>query len=106
MCDCYTGKCESCGIEIPIHIGDFSVPRECVEIYCPKPGCRTKFEDKIYGRRRDSGGNITHEHALGPYIIFTQTHVYTKYSTEYDLELPEGTYLFIIDYPRGIHLNT
>ena len=34
MCDCYGGKCELCGRDVPIHIGDYSAPRNAIRAYC------------------------------------------------------------------------
>jgi hypothetical protein len=36
MCDCYSAKCEECDRELPVHIGDFSTPRENVLVRCKK----------------------------------------------------------------------
>ena len=44
MCDCYTHKCEGCGNDISIHIGDFCTERENVHPYCPK--CTRKLSIK------------------------------------------------------------
>jgi hypothetical protein len=36
MCDCYSAKCEECDRELPVHIGNFSTPRENVLVRCKK----------------------------------------------------------------------
>lgn len=43
MCDCYEGKCEGCGVAIPIHIADFSANRDHVKAWCP--ACHDEFYD-------------------------------------------------------------
>lgn len=67
MCDCYTGKCETCGCDIAIHIADFCTGRENAFPYCPrctrkiiKQGLPTQMrvfkedisrEDQVAGRK-------------------------------------------------------
>ena len=36
MCDCYSAQCEACDEMLPVHIGDFIVPRETVQVRCDK----------------------------------------------------------------------
>ena len=50
MCDCYESVCSCCGAPVPVHIGDWSTARSCVEVYCPKPGCRKTLLHRILGK--------------------------------------------------------
>ena len=50
MCDCYESICSCCGAPVPVHIGDFSTARGCVEVYCPKPECRKTLLHRILGK--------------------------------------------------------
>jgi len=34
MCDCYWTYCKECKEVLPVHIGDFCMPREDIEVYC------------------------------------------------------------------------
>ena len=42
MCDCYTGKCKTCGCQISLHIADFCTERENVHPYCHR--CTKKLK--------------------------------------------------------------
>ncbi len=85
MCDCYTGECEGCGYEVPIHIGDFSQSRHNVSIFCPD------CYDKVI--------NTLTSYYLDETIVFNELH-----SDEAD-EFKDGIYLFLVRRPRSIHLN-
>ena len=53
MCDCYTDKCKVCGVEIKMHLGDYSTNRNEVEVFCE--GCLpAKHDDGIMWKYRDS----------------------------------------------------
>ena len=79
MCDICTLKCEKCGVEMDVHIGDFSVSRGHVYPYCPR--CIAGVMTKLTGK---SGG---------PWIVFTGH------------EESGEVVLFLVPYPRGIRLN-
>ena len=36
MCDCYEAKCQECSELIPVHIKDFCMPRENLQVFCEK----------------------------------------------------------------------
>lgn len=89
MCDCYTTKCEVCGAAIDVHIGDFSVGREQLRAYCPKHHADA-LEELVEGLFAE------------PWIVFP-----AKVEDAYQCSgaKPGETVLFLVPYPRHIHLN-
>jgi hypothetical protein len=93
MCDIVDLKCEHCGVEINVHIGDFSAGRKQVHPFCPE--CQEPalaFLQRNYGRQ---------------YMVFTD---WPAASLEDAKEACENAsahcpFLFIVDMPRNIHLN-
>lgn len=79
MCDCYTEKCSGCGAEAPVHIGDFSVDRRHVQMFCPN--CHQDMLEEI------NDGWFKEK------ILMT------------DVDKSGRTYIFLIERPRSIHLN-
>jgi hypothetical protein len=94
MCDCYTAHCAECKIAIPVHIGDFSVGREQVLVFCPD--CQTAAWQ-----------------ALEPIHSTDACHiVFTNRITEEDCEddsMPPRwigrCVVFVVTMPRGVHTN-
>ena len=87
MCDICVLKCEGCEKKAEIHIGDFSVPRESISIYCPD--CRKKAMDHLAGKFED-------EERGGQFIVFTSSP---------PLIIDRRVWFFIIPLPRDIHFN-
>lgn len=50
MCDIYLAKCEGCGLDLDIHIGDYSCPRSAITAWCPH--CSKKAVEPTEGARR------------------------------------------------------
>lgn len=42
MCDCYTGKCVTCGCDVSMHIADFCTDRDNVHVYCHRCARKVK----------------------------------------------------------------
>ncbi len=84
MCHCYEAKCAGCGVEISVHVGDFSVAAENIKVFCHKKTCRAKAMLLLLGGKFGSD----EEHIV----------VASKRNNGKRI-------LFVVDWPRGIHVN-
>jgi len=52
MCDITTLKCSWCGRWIDTHIGDFSIGRKQIEVFCPRDECQQAALKTLQGYPR------------------------------------------------------
>lgn len=90
MCDCYTAPCQGCKRGIPVHLGDFSVGRGQVTVFCPK--CRNKVLPFIENMARRVG-------STDPYIVFADP------GNRKDRRHRRNTTFFIVEWPRHVSRN-
>lgn len=116
MCDCYVGKCEKCGREMNMHIGDYSTEQENVHPYCPKCLKYTGMNQKLIAMLNEELGRADEENTyvrrnklakklsdkLGRYVFIDEI-------TGHNIVdgLTEGMVIIFCDDPKGtnIHLN-
>lgn len=104
MCDIVTLKCKWCGRGVSSHLGDFSVGRRQVQVFCPKKECQAAALRILQGYHRLwAGAEQTREWSESPRYR-PQPHIVFADSVQMD-DGHEVPILYLVDWPRGINTN-
>ena len=106
MCDILTMECEWCGQKIDTHLGDFSVGRQQVKVFCHRDDCQQAALKYLAGYRREYGSETfkqTNKWGNSP-VSFAQPHmVFPAPVTMNDGSIVPV--LYVVDWPREINTN-
>ena len=100
MCDCYSENCWGCGKSVAVHLGDYSVSRGNVKVFCKERTCHRKALDILTGVHVPSARDRKDKRLKGTSLLKRWKSPWAGHIVFYD----RGC-LFLVDWPREIGQN-